>query len=140
MKIITQSYLSLLNSFLFLNRFSVSLKRLNNYFFKGFAYKSILNRFSVLINYITWSANHFPTSRCFLRFLGLRLLRVHVFQGPGPGFRSSHYIQWMYYSNTKEINYIIILLIYVNEWKNIKVQYNIELWRRCANVALFKTN
>ena len=89
MKIITQSYLSLLNSFLFLSRFSVSLKSLNNYFFKRFAYKSILNRFSVLINYIMWSSNHFSTSSWFLRFLGSRLFRVQVFQGPGPGFRSS---------------------------------------------------
>ena len=104
MKIITHSYLSLLNSFLFLSRFSVSLKSLNNYFFKRFAYKSILNRFSVLINYIMWSSNHFSTSSCFLRFLGSKIFRVQVFQGlgfsgyrffrvwvqgPGPGFRSS---------------------------------------------------
>ena len=83
MKIITQSYLSLLNSFLFLSRFSVSLKSLNNYFFKRFAYKSIHNRFSVLINHIMWSSNHFSTSSCFLRFLGSRLFRAQVFQGPG---------------------------------------------------------
>ena len=85
MKIITHSYLSLLNSFLFLSRFSVSLKSLNNYFFKRFAYKSILNRFSVLINYIMWSSNHFSTSSCFLRFLGSKIFRVQVFQGLGPG-------------------------------------------------------
>ena len=82
-KFITQSYLSLLNSFLFLSRFSVSLKSLDNYFFKGFAYKSFLNRLSVLINYIVWSSNHFFTSSCFLNFLGSRLFRVQVFQRLG---------------------------------------------------------
>ena len=66
-----------------LSRFFVSLKSLNNYFFKGFAYKSFLNRFSVLINYIMWFSNHFSTSSCFLRFSGSRLFRVQVFLSPG---------------------------------------------------------
>ena len=91
-KFVTQSYLSLLNSFLFLSRFSVSLKNLNNYFFRRFAYKSLLNRFSVLIDYIMWSFNHFSTSSCFLHFLGSRFLRVLFkvpVQGLGPGFWSS---------------------------------------------------
>ena len=39
-RFLTQSYLSLLNLFLFLSRFSVSRKSLNNYFFRRFAYKS----------------------------------------------------------------------------------------------------
>ena len=66
--VITQAHLSLLNSFLLLSRFSVSLGSLSNYFFRGFAYKSLLNRFSVLINYIVWSSNHFFKSSCFLSF------------------------------------------------------------------------
>ena len=72
-----------MNSFSFLSRFSISLKSFNNYFCRRFAYKSDLNRFSVLINYIVWSSNHFFTSSCFLSFLGSRLFRVQVFQSPG---------------------------------------------------------
>ena len=72
------SYLSLLNSFLFLSRFSVSLKSLNNYFFRRFPYKSLLNKFSVLINYIMWSFNHFSTFSCFPRFSGPRFFRARV--------------------------------------------------------------
>ena len=83
MKYITQSYLSLLSPFLFLSRVSASLKSLNNYFFRRFDYKSLLNRFSVLINYIMWSSNHFSTSSCFPRFSGSRFFRVQVFQGLG---------------------------------------------------------
>ena len=45
------TYLSLLNSFFVLSRFSVSLKSLNNYFFRWFTYKYLLSRFSVLISY-----------------------------------------------------------------------------------------
>ena len=82
-KFVTQSYLSLLKSFLFLSRFSVSLKSLNNYVFRKFAYKSLLNRFSVLINYIMWPFNHFSTSSCFPRFSRSRFFRVQVFQGLG---------------------------------------------------------
>ena len=66
-----------------LSRFSVSLKSLNNYFFRTFPYKSLLNRFSVLINYYMWSLNHFSTSSCFPRFSGFRFFRVQIFQGPG---------------------------------------------------------
>ena len=71
-----------------LSRFFVSLKSLNNYFFKGFAYKSFLNRFSVLINYIMWSSNHFlhPTVSHIFQgpgFLGSRFFKVQVFQGQG---------------------------------------------------------
>ena len=82
-KFITQLYSLLLNSFLFLSRFSVSLKSLNNYFFRRFAYKSLLNRFSGLRNYIMWSSSHFSTSICSLRFSGSRFFRVQVFHGPG---------------------------------------------------------
>ena len=85
-KFITQS-LSLLNSFLFLNRFSVSLKSLDNYFFRWFAYKSLLSRLSVFISYNMWSSNHFSISSCFPCFSRSRFFRVQVFQGPGPGSR-----------------------------------------------------
>ena len=79
------TYLALLNSFLFLSRFSVSLKSLDNCFFRWFAYKPLLSRFSGLISYM-WSSNHFSISSCFPCFAGSRFFRV---QGPGPGFRSS---------------------------------------------------
>ena len=81
-KFITQSYLSLLNSFLFLSRFSVSLKSLDNYFFIQFAYKSLFSRFSVLIYYNMWSSNYFSTSSCFPCFSGSTFFRVKYFQGP----------------------------------------------------------
>ena len=64
------TYLSLLNSFLFLSRFYVSLKSLHNYFFRWFVYKSLLSRFSVLISYNMWSSNHFTISSCFPCFSG----------------------------------------------------------------------
>ena len=83
------TYLSLLNSFVFLSRFSVSLKSLDNYFFRWFAYKSLFRSFSVLINYNMCSFNHFSTSSRFPRFSGSRYFRVRVIQGLGPGFRSS---------------------------------------------------
>ena len=60
-----------------LSRFSVSLKSLDNYFFRWFAYKSLLRRFSVLVNYM-WSSNHFSISSRF----------------PRPGFRSSPKKYW----------------------------------------------
>ena len=87
--------LSLWNSFLFLSRFFVSLKSLNNHFFRRFASKSLLNRFSVLINYIMWSSNNFLHPGV-LRFLGSepRLFRVQVLQGPGfSGFGSRVQVQ-----------------------------------------------
>ena len=65
-RFITQSYLPLLNLFLFLSLFSVFL---NNCFFRWLAYKSLLSRFLVLINYIMWSYNLFSV--------------IHVFHGPG---------------------------------------------------------
>ena len=85
------TYLSLLNSIFVLSRFSATLKSLNNYFFRWFAYKSLLSRFSVLISYNMWSSNHFSMSSCFACFSGSRFFRVQVF--PGPGFRSSHEIR-----------------------------------------------
>ena len=81
------NYLSLLNSFLFLSRFPVSLKSLDNYFFRWFTYKSLLSRFSVLISYNMCSSNHFSISSCFPCFSGSRFFRVQVFQGPGSGSR-----------------------------------------------------
>ena len=102
-------YLSLLDSFLFLRRFSAFLKSLDNYFLRWFAYKSLLSRFSVLISYNMWSSNHFSIPSRFPCFSRLRFFRFQVFQGPGfsesrfsgsrfsgsrvqipgPGFRSS---------------------------------------------------
>ena len=82
-KFFTQSYLSLLNSFSFLSRFSVSLKSLNNYFFRRFAYMSLLNRLSVLINYIMGSSNQFFYIQLFPTFFRVEVFRVQVFQGPG---------------------------------------------------------
>ena len=77
-KFITILFIAFEFIFLFLGRFSFSLKSLSNYFFRRFAYKSLLNRFSVLINYIMWSSNHFSISSCFLPFLGSRFFRVRV--------------------------------------------------------------
>ena len=81
-------YLSLLNSFLFLNSFSVSLKSLDNYFFRWFAYKSLLSLFSVLKSYNMCSSNHFSISSRFPFFSRSRFFRVQVFrvriQGSGP--------------------------------------------------------
>ena len=79
------TYLSLLNSFLFLSRFFVFLKSLDNYFFRWFAFKSLLSRFSVLISYNMWSSNHFSICSCFPCFSGSCFFRVQGFQGPGPG-------------------------------------------------------
>ena len=79
------TYLSLLNSLLFLSRFFVSLKSLDNYFFRWFADKSLLSRLSVLISYNMWSYNHFSISSCFPCFSGSRFFRVQVFQSPSPG-------------------------------------------------------
>ena len=68
-KFITQSYLSLLSSFLLLilSTFSVFLKSLSDYFFSWLGYKSLLNRFSVLINY---------TVLCGLPFFFLHMVQV----------------------------------------------------------------
>ena len=71
-----------MNSFLFLYRFSASQKSLDNYFFRKFTDKSLLNRFSLLINYIMWSYQ-FSTSSCFPRFSRCRFFWVQVFQGSG---------------------------------------------------------
>ena len=77
------TYLSLLNSFIFLSRFSVTLKSLDNYFFRWFAYKSFLSRFSVLISYNMCSSNHFSISSRFPCFSRSSFFRVEVFQSPG---------------------------------------------------------
>ena len=82
-KFITQSYLPLLNLFLFSSRFSVSLKSLDNNFFRWFTYKSLLSRFLVLISYNMRSSNHFSTSSRFPCFSRSRFFRVEVLQDPG---------------------------------------------------------
>ena len=89
------TYLALLNSFLFVSRFSVCLKSLDNYLSRWFAYKSLLSRFSVLISYNLWSSNHFSISSRFPCFSRSRFFRVQVFrvqvwvwvQDPGSGSR-----------------------------------------------------
>ena len=106
------TYLSLLNSFLFLSRFSVSLKSLDNYFFRWFAYKSLLSRFSVLISYNMWSSNHLSISSCFPCFSGSRFFRVQVqglgpwsrvrVQGPGPGTGSRVRVQVLEVANSQK--------------------------------------
>ena len=81
-----QSYLFITSEFIFiLSRFSVSLKSLDNCFFRWFAYKSLFSRFSVLKSYDMWSSNHFSIFSCFPCFSGSRFFRIQVFQGPGPG-------------------------------------------------------
>ena len=84
------TYLSLLNSFLFSSRFSVSLKSLDNNFFRWFAYKSFLSRFSALISYNMWFSNLFSISSRFPCFSGSRFSGSgYKVQGLGPDFRSS---------------------------------------------------
>ena len=80
-KFITQSYLSLLIFFLFLSAFSVLV---NDYFLRCLACKSLLSRFSVIINYIMQSYNLFSVSSCFPNASGLRFFSTQVFQGPTP--------------------------------------------------------
>ena len=78
-----------------LSRLSVSLKSLGNYFFRCFAYKSLLSRFSVLISYNMWSSNHFSISSCFPCFSSTRFFRVQVFdvRVQVPGSRSNVWVQ-----------------------------------------------
>ena len=59
-------------------------------FFRWLAYKSLLSRFSVLINYVMWSDNLFSLSSCFPCFswsslFAVRIFRFQVFQGLSPG-------------------------------------------------------
>ena len=101
-KFITQSYLSLLNSFLFPSRFSVSLKSLDNNFLRWFAYQSLLAIFSVLISYM-WSSNHFSIpSRfpCFSRskFFRVQVFWVKVFQGAGFSGPGSRFLKQSFFS------------------------------------------
>ena len=71
---------------LFLRAFSVFF---NDYFFRWLvsSCKSLLSRFSVIINHITQSYNLFSVSSCFSGFSELRFFSIQVFQGssPGPG-------------------------------------------------------
>ena len=106
-KFIMQSYLSLLNSFLFLSRFSVSLKSLDNYFFRWFACKSLVSRFSVLISYYMWSFNHFSISSRFPYFSG-SASRVRL-QGRGSRFQKQPFFTFI----TKEkLHFSLICSIY----------------------------
>ena len=65
-----------------LSTFSIFLKSFDNYFFGWLAYKSLLSRSSVLLNYTICSSNHFSASSFFPRFSWSRILSILVFQGP----------------------------------------------------------
>ena len=82
------TYLSLLNSFLLLSRFSASLKSLDNCFFRWFAYKSLLSRFIIYGLLIIFP---YPAVSHVFQGLGSSGSASRV-QGPGPGFRSSHWL------------------------------------------------
>ena len=75
---------------IFLSTFSVFL---NDYFFKWLAYKSLLSRFSVLINYMCDLTIFFPYPAVFDVFHGSGYLRSRFFrvciQDLVPGFRNS---------------------------------------------------
>ena len=91
-KFIAQSYFFIAFEFIFINIyvFLKSLKKL-----QMACYKSLLSRFSVLINHTMWSFNLFTASSCFpyfsrrQGFSRSRFFRVQVFLGPGS--RSSCY-------------------------------------------------
>ena len=84
---------------MWLPRWEPSLKSLNNYFSRMFAYKSFINRFSMLMNYILWFSNHFSTSSYFPRFSGCRFFIIQVHQGPSSsGFQSRVVVQIHVYS------------------------------------------
>ena len=86
-KFITQSYLFIASEFIFILKQIFCLpKKLDNYFFRWFVYKSLLSRFPVLISYNMGSSNHFSIPSCLPCFSGSRFFRVQVFQSPGPGF------------------------------------------------------
>ena len=70
------TYLLLLNLFLLLSTFSAFLKSLSNYYFRWLANKSLLSRFSVLIN-VVFQVFQSPG------FAGSRFCKVQVLQGPG---------------------------------------------------------
>ena len=83
----TQSYLSLLNLFLFLSTFSVLLSSSASItiFPEWLAYKSL---HSVLINCTMWSSYLSSSSSCFprcswSRFFRSSFFRVQLFQSPG---------------------------------------------------------
>ena len=115
------TYLSLLNSFLFLSRFSVSLKSLDNYFFRWFAYKSLFSRFSVLISYNMCSSNHFSISSRFPCFSRSRFFRVQVFrdqvQGPSPGSASRIQVQGLGPGSRVRVQVIEVVLFVLNIFK-----------------------
>ena len=52
-------------------------------FFRWLDYKSLLSRFSALINYIVWSYNLFFCIQLFPTFFMVQVFMVLVFQGPG---------------------------------------------------------
>ena len=76
------TYLLLLNLFLLLSTFSIFLKSFSNYYFRWLAYKSLLSRFSVLIN-VFFQVFQSPG------FAGSRFCKVQVLQGPDFSWSSS---------------------------------------------------
>ena len=112
---------SLTYLFLFLSRFSVSLKSLENYFFRWFAYKSLLRRFSVLISYNICSSNHFSISSRFPCFSRSRFFRVQVFrdqvQGPSPGSASRIQVQGLGPGSRVRVQVIEVVLFVLNIFK-----------------------
>ena len=113
---ITQSYLSLLNSFLLLvsSTFSVFLKSLSDYFFSLLTYQSPLKIVSVNKLYcLMWSSNLFFASSCFPRFSWSRFFRVQVFLGPG--LRSSRLINAPIIWNILGAGYTYIFIRHLNE-------------------------
>ena len=100
-KFITSCF-SLLNSFLLsvFSTFSLFLKSLSNNFFSKLAYKSLLNRFSALIDYSVLCGLPifflYPAVSHIFHgsgFLQPRVLWVWIqVQGPSLGFKSSHLI------------------------------------------------
>ena len=72
--------------FLFFSHFLTSSTNLDDYFFRWLAYKSLLSRFSLLINYIMSFSNLFSDSSYFPCFSWSRVFRVQGFQGPSPEF------------------------------------------------------
>ena len=108
-KFITQSYLFITSEFIFILK---QIFCLDNYFFKWLDNKSRFRRFSVLISYNVWSANHFSISSCFPCFSGSRFFRVQV-QGPGPGFRSSHSGYFIFQRKVNKNSIFTLLMIKV---------------------------
>ena len=111
-KFVAQSYLLLLNSFLFEGTFSVFLKKSQQLFFQ-MTRKSLFsaNKLYYVVFLSFFYIQLFPTFSIVQVFSGSRFFRVQVFQGPGflgsrffrvrvqgfgPGFRSSLFSEHLF--------------------------------------------